>query len=77
MVAQWLSDFVEQHKLLLDTQMGNRWNQSTEIALELLIEQIHTIWESPKYIASMLSLDILGAFDTINYIYLLDTLQKK
>ena len=73
-VAQWLSDFAEQHKLLPDTQMGNQRNQSTKTALELLIEQIHTIWESPEHVASVLSLDILGAFNTINYIYLLDTL---
>ena len=42
-MARRLGELAEQHQLLLDTQMGNRKNRSTETALELLIEQIHTI----------------------------------
>jgi retron-type reverse transcriptase len=76
-MAQRLSGLAEQHKLLPDTQMGNRKNRSTEIALELLVEQIHTIWGSKKHVATVLSLDISGAFDTVNHIRLLDNLQKK
>ena len=57
--------------------MGNRKNRSTEAALELLVEQIHTVWGSKKHVALVLSLDILGAFDTVNYVQLLDNLRKK
>jgi hypothetical protein len=57
--------------------MGNRKNRSTEAALELLVEQIHTVWGSKKHVASVLSLDILGAFDTVNHVRLLDNLRKK
>jgi hypothetical protein len=57
--------------------MENRQNQSTETALELLVEQIHTVWESKKHIASVLSLDISEAFDTVNHVQLLDNLQTK
>jgi hypothetical protein len=42
-MAQRLSSLAEQHKLLPDNQMGNRKNRSTETALELLAEQIHTV----------------------------------
>jgi hypothetical protein len=42
-MAQRLSSLAEQHKLLPDNQMENRKNRSIETALELLIEQIHTI----------------------------------
>jgi hypothetical protein len=57
--------------------MGNQKNRSIETALELLIEQIHTIWSSKKHVATVLSLDILGAFDSVNHIRLLDNLRKK
>lgn len=57
--------------------MGARKARSTEIALGLLTEQIHTVWKSPNHVESMLSLDLSGAFDTVNPIRLLDILRKK
>ena len=77
LTANRLRDAAEEHGLLLDTQMGARRGQSTETALELLIEQVRTIWTSKKHVASLLSLDISGAFDTVNPTRLLDTLRKK
>ena len=72
-----LSSLAEQAGLLPNSQMGNRKNRSTETALELLVEQIHTAWKTKNQIASVLSLDIAGAFDTVNHIRLLDNLRKK
>ena len=63
--------------LLLKQQMGARQGQSTNLALELLTEQVHTVWNARKYVASLLSLDISGAFDTVVPICLLDVLQKR
>jgi hypothetical protein len=57
--------------------MGNRKNRSTETTVELLTEQIRTIWSSKKHVALVPSLDISGAFDTVNYICLLDNLRRK
>jgi Reverse transcriptase (RNA-dependent DNA polymerase) len=57
--------------------MGGRQFRSTYSALELLTEQVHTIWNSGKYVASLLSLDISGAFDTVVPLRLLDVLRKK
>jgi retron-type reverse transcriptase len=57
--------------------MGNRTNRSTETALELLVEQIHTVWKTRNQVASVLSLDIARAFDTVNHLRLLDNLRKK
>jgi retron-type reverse transcriptase len=76
-MAQRLSNLAEQHNLLPVTQMGNRKNRSTEAALELLVGQIHTIWGSKKHVASVVSLDISGVFDTVNHVQLLDKLRKK
>jgi hypothetical protein len=43
----------------------------------LLTEQIHTVWGTGKNVATLLSLDISGAFDTVNSTRLLDILRKK
>lgn len=72
-----LSNLAEQAGLLPDSQMGNRTYRSTETALELLVEQIHTAWKTKNQVALVLSLDIAGAFDTVNHLRLLDNLQKK
>jgi hypothetical protein len=57
--------------------MGGRKNRSIEIVLELLLEQIYTIWTSKKHVATLLPIDISGAFDTGNHIRLLEILKKK
>jgi hypothetical protein len=57
--------------------MGGRRNRSTYSALELLTEQVYTVWNSGKNVASLLSLDISGAFDTVVPLRLLDVLRKK
>jgi hypothetical protein len=77
LAAHRLSALAEQAGLLPDSQMGNRTNRSTETALELLVEQIHTVWKASNQVASVLSLDIAGAFDTVNHLRLLDNLRKK
>ena len=77
LLACRLDALVEQEGLLLDTQMGNWRNRSTDIALDLLLEQIHTVWHKKDHVALVLSLDIIGAFDIVNYIQLLDNLQAK
>ena len=77
LTASRLRDVAEEHSLLPDTQMGARRGRSTETALELLIEQVCTVWTSQKHMASLLSLDISGAFDIVNPTRLLDTLRRK
>jgi hypothetical protein len=77
LAARRLSDLVEREGLLPNTQMGNRWNRSTETALELLVEQMHTIRKAGNQVASVLPLDIARAFDTVNHLRLLDNLRKK
>src|SRR5436305_3939131 len=57
--------------------MGARPGRSTKTALELLTGQVKTIWGSGKFVASLLSLDILGAFDTVNPTQLLYILRRK
>jgi hypothetical protein len=77
LIAKRIGKVAEENHLLPDTQMGARVGRSMEIALELLTRQIHTIWSSKRHVATLLSVDISGAFDTVNPLRLLDILRKK
>jgi hypothetical protein len=76
-LATQLRTVAEENHLLPASQMGNRRGRSTESVLELLVAQIRTVWESKRHVASVLSMDITGAFDTVNHTRLLDNLRKK
>src|SRR6266487_5760242 len=77
LLAHRLSNLAKQEGLLPNCQIRNCTNRSTKTALELLVEQIHTVWKTRNQVASVLSLDIAGAFDTVNHTRLLDNLRKK
>lgn len=77
-VAKRLSDYAEEHNLLPPEQMGARRGRSTETALEIIVNAVHTVWGSGKqYVASLLSLDVAGAFDNVSYERLLHNLKSK
>ena len=57
--------------------MGARKGRDTTAALELLVEQTHTIWNSGnKHVASLLSLDMASAFNNASHPRLLHILQR-
>ena len=65
-VARRMSQEAEARGLLPETQMGARPGRSTTTALHLITEQVRAIWKAnPKTVASMLCLDISGAFDNV------------
>lgn len=75
-VAQRLTQAVEQHNILPDTQMGGRAKRSVLTAMELLVEQVKTLWHTnSNKVASLLSLDIAGAFDNVSHARLLHILK--
>ena len=77
-VAKKITYLAEKHRLLPDTHMGARRGKSTESALELLTEQIHTVWgQGTDKIATLLSIDVSGAFDTVSHPRLLHNLRKR
>jgi hypothetical protein len=59
------------------SQMGNCANRSIETALKLLVEQVYTVCKSGNQVASVLSLGIARAFNTVNHLQLLDNLWKR
>ncbi|EAQ85473.1 hypothetical protein CHGG_09487 [Chaetomium globosum CBS 148.51] len=74
-VATKVTLAAEANGLLPDEQMGNRAHRSTELAVRLVVAQVQEAWRQ-KGAASLLQLDISGAFDTVNHTRLLATLRE-
>lgn len=75
-LTQRITQAAEDAGALPRGQMGNRKNRSTELAIRVVIEAAQTAWDHGA-VASLLQLDIKGAFDTVNHTRLLDTLRQK
>jgi hypothetical protein len=73
--ARRITAAAETYGLLPDEQMGNREHRSTELAIRLVVAQVQEAWRQ-KATASLLQLDISGAFDTVNHTRLLATLRE-
>ena len=59
------------------SQMGARAEQGTGTALKLLTSMVQTVWKGGKdQVASLLSLDISGAFPTVNHTRLVANIRK-
>ena len=74
-IANKITQAAEVNGFLPDEQMGNRAHRSTELAVRLVTAQVQEAWRQ-KVVASLLQLDISGAFDTVNHIRLLATLRE-
>jgi hypothetical protein len=75
-VTRRVIEVAEAFGLLPDEQMGNRENRSTELAIRLVTAQVREAWRQ-RATASLLQLDIIGAFDRVNYTRLLTTLRNQ
>jgi hypothetical protein len=75
-ISKRIATAAESQGLLPETQMGNRPERSTDLAIKLVVDATHTAWRHGA-IASLLQLDIKGAFDTVNHTRLLHTLQHQ
>jgi hypothetical protein len=76
-VASRLSYLVEAYGLLPDNHIGGRRGCSTEHALHILVEQAHAAWRAGHRVASLLSLDVSGAFDNVAFQRLIHNLCKR
>ncbi len=73
-----LSNIAETHHMLSDAQMKVRCKWFMILTLNLLVDQIHTVWDCKiKYVAFMLSLNIIESFDQVLHVRLLHTLKMK
>ena len=65
-VAKRIREAAEDRSLLPLSQIGARAGRNTDTALELLTSMVRTIWRERKgQVATLLSLNISRAFDTI------------
>ena len=78
-IARRLSYHVETHHVLPPTHMGARKHQSSEHALHAVTAKIYEQWNNGKdgQVASLLLLDVSGAFDNISHKRLLHNLRKR
>lgn len=65
-LATRIAATAEIHNLLPITHCGGRKSTSTEHAVHLLLEEVQTAWRNDE-VASLLTLDISGAFDNVNH----------
>ncbi|KAH6044453.1 hypothetical protein HBI67_247390 [Parastagonospora nodorum] len=77
-IARRLSHLTEKHHVLPTTHMGGRKMRSTEHALHLVTKKIYEAWnKKPSQVASLLLLDVSGAFDNVSHKRLLHNLRKR
>jgi ribonuclease HI len=75
-LASRISYCVEKYSLLPDYHIGGRKARSTEMAIHHILETIHMAWDEKK-VASLLLLDVSGAYDNVSHKRLLHNLQKR
>ena len=64
--------------LLPGAQMGVRKGRSTETALQLITEQVHTIWKQRTHkVTTILCLNQEGAFDNVGIERLIHNLKAR
>lgn len=76
MTTAALTEIAETHHLLPPQQMGARRTRSTETAIQLLLSQIRTAWQG-QAVATVMSMDMSGAFDHVVHARLLHILRTK
>ena len=72
-VARKVIEAAEAYGLLPTEQIGNREHRSTKLAVKLVVAQVQEAHRQ-KAAASLLQLDLSGAFDIVNHTRLLATL---
>ena len=75
-IGMRIAKAAEERRLLPEGQMGNRKDRNTELAIRMVTETVYASWKR-RAVTSLLQLDIKGAFDIVNYVWLLDTMQLK
>ena len=73
-----IREYAEANRLLPEEQMGARKGRSVETALESITDAVYTVWSmGGANMASLLLLDITGAFDNVSHERLLHNLKVK
>jgi predicted RNA binding protein with dsRBD fold (UPF0201 family) len=77
-IVKRISNLIETHKLLLNTQMSERRKRTCETTLKLFTKQIHIVWNMNKNkVATLLNFDVTEAYDHVSRKKLIYNLRKK
>ncbi len=76
-IARHVSSLSEEHGLLRAQHMGARPGRSIDITLNLLVQQIRATWQNKEGVATLLLLDIKGAFDRVEPARLLHNMRER
>ena len=75
-LARRIQYYAERYHMLPTTHTGGRKQSSCEHAVHLLLEKVHSAWRKRKA-ASLLMLDVSGAFDNVSHERLLHNMRKR
>ncbi len=67
----------EEHSLLPAQHMGACPGRSIDTAIDFLVQQIQASWQNKDDVATLLSLDMTGAFDRVVLARLLHNLMER
>lgn len=76
-IAGRISYLVEEFGLLLQNYIGGRRGRSCNHALHLLLERTHAAWRAGDIIATLLTLDVSGAYNNVVHRRLIYNLRKQ
>jgi hypothetical protein len=77
-ITRRINSLARIHNMFLIAQMNDRKNKSCEIALKLLIEQIHIVWNMIKNkITTFLNMNVIDVYDHMFKNKLLHNLRKR
>jgi hypothetical protein len=74
-MATRIAQSVEEHRLLPDTHLGGRKGISIDHVMQLLLDRIQRAWGMNR-VASMVLLDVAGAYDNVSHERLLSNIKK-
>ncbi len=76
-IARRILSLYEEHGLLSAKQIGARPGRPIDTALNVLVQQIHVTWQNKDGVATLLLLDMTGAFDRVVPARLLHNMRVK
>jgi hypothetical protein len=77
-IIKRISNLIETHKFLLNTQMSERWKRTCETTLKFFTKQIHIVWNMSKNkVTTLLNFDVAKAYDHVSRKKLIHNLRKK
>jgi hypothetical protein len=76
-IAQRISTLSEEHSILPAQHMGAHPGRSINTALDFLVQQIYATWQNKDGVATLLLLDMTGAFDRVVPARLLHNMRER